>query len=161
MPYAWSDLAGDQGGRCLRLWPHRSLPRRGFVIFIAVTCGMFALPLASVFGTSMLWGLLPFLMLGIGGIWWALERSYRDGDMSETLRIGADEVLLLHRPARGPVRDWRCPTYWARAEMHPTQGPVPHYITLRGNGRMVELGTFLSEDERRALFGDLVAALAR
>ena len=35
------------------------------------------------------------------------------------------------------------------------EGPVANYITLSGNGREVELGSFLSEDERKELFSDL------
>ena len=32
---------------------------------------------------------------------------------------------------------------------------MPHYVTLVGDGREVEIGAFLSEDERIALFDDL------
>jgi uncharacterized membrane protein len=32
---------------------------------------------------------------------------------------------------------------------------VPNYVTLSGNGREVEIGAFLSEDERKALYQDL------
>jgi len=41
--------------------------------------------------------------------------------------------------------------------MHETGGPVPHYVTLSGNGREVEIGAFLSEDERVELFSELKA----
>jgi uncharacterized membrane protein len=37
---------------------------------------------------------------------------------------------------------------------------VPYYVTLNGNGRRVEIGAFLSEDERRALHGELASELA-
>jgi uncharacterized membrane protein len=36
-----------------------------------------------------------------------------------------------------------------------TDGPVPHYVTLQGAGREVEIGAFLSEDERCALYDEL------
>jgi uncharacterized membrane protein len=39
--------------------------------------------------------------------------------------------------------------------MHPKGGPVPNYVTLSGNGREVEIGAFLSEEERKALYDDL------
>jgi uncharacterized membrane protein len=38
---------------------------------------------------------------------------------------------------------------------------VPHYVTLRGKGREVEIGAFLSEEERIALFEDLRRVLSR
>ena len=40
------------------------------------------------------------------------------------------------------------------------QGPLPNYVTLSGNGREVEIGAFLSEDERKSLFKELKSALA-
>jgi len=43
--------------------------------------------------------------------------------------------------------------------MHPTGGPVAHYLTMHGKGRKVEIGSFLSEDERKVLYGELVDAL--
>ena len=43
--------------------------------------------------------------------------------------------------------------------MHKTGGPVPNYVTLSGKGREVEIGAFLSEDERVSLFGELEDAL--
>ena len=43
--------------------------------------------------------------------------------------------------------------------MHEKGGPVPHYVTLSGKGREVEIGAFLSEDERKALYGELSDAL--
>ena len=39
--------------------------------------------------------------------------------------------------------------------MYDKEGPVLNYITLSGNGREVELGSFLGEDERQELFDEL------
>ena len=39
--------------------------------------------------------------------------------------------------------------------MYDQEGPVANYITLTGNGREVELGSFLGEDERIKLFDEL------
>jgi uncharacterized membrane protein len=38
---------------------------------------------------------------------------------------------------------------------------VPNYLTLKGNGREVEIGAFLSEPERLTLRRELMAALAQ
>ena len=45
--------------------------------------------------------------------------------------------------------------------LHPTAGPVPNYLTLQGGPREVELGAFLSEEERLALRDEVQAALVR
>lgn len=58
-----------------------------------------------------------------------------------------------------PLQEWECNIYWARAQMHEHGGPVPHYVTLTGDGRKVEIGAFLSEVERVALYGELLTAL--
>ncbi len=50
--------------------------------------------------------------------------------------------------------------HWVKPKLHPTGGPVPHYLTLTGGPRVVELGAFLTEDERKILHGELRARLA-
>ena len=156
MPYRWTHTPQET---TLTLWPFRSLPRRGFAVFILVTFAFITLPLFAVIGTAILWGLLPFLMLAVFALWWGLERSYRDGNILEVLTLGPETVLLVRTSPNGGVQDWVCNTYWARAEMHQTGGPVPYYVTLSGNGRTVEIGAFLSEQERRSLYGELAEAL--
>jgi len=162
MPYEWSATTSPDGpAQHLRLWPHRSLPRRGFVAFILITFALLMIPLATVLGTLVLWGLLPFLLLAFGGVWWALERSYRDARLHEEMTLDANRITLTHTDAGGSTREWDCQSYWARPHMHVTGGPVPYYVTLSGKGREVEIGAFLSEDERKALFGELSEALAQ
>jgi len=161
MPYEWTASPEPAGAsRHLRLWPHRSLPRRGFAIFILITCAMLSLPLYPLLGTVTLWGLLPFLILAVGGVWYALEKSYSDAAMGEELTIDPEQVHLRRVNPRGrAAQEWDCQSYWAQVHMHPTGGPVPYYVTLRGHGREVEIGSFLSEDERKALYGEIVDAL--
>lgn len=159
MPYEWSSETSGARVSRLRLWPHRSLPRKGFAAFILGTFTLITVPLYPLLGTVVLWGLLPFMLLAVAGIWWALEKSYRDGDISEELTIDPEQVHLVRINPGGVRQEWECLSYWARAQMHPTGGPVGHYITLRGAEREVEIGAFLSEDERRALYGEIVDAL--
>lgn len=157
MPYNWTKP--ETGGSELTLWPHQSLPPRGLAAFVLATFTMISIPLFGLLGTSLLWGLLPFLLMAVFGVWYALTRSYKDRSILETLRIDEANVHLTRRNPRAEDQQWVCNAYWARAALHPTGGPVPNYITLSGNGRDVELGAFLSEEERIALFGELDAAL--
>lgn len=158
MPYEW--LPPDGPRTRLHLWPYRSLPRSGFVWFIGMTSALIALPLLVLIGSAVLWGLLPFLLLTIAGIWWALDRSYRDGEIIEDLILTPTEITLTRHGPRGRRQDWQANTHWVRAVLHPKSGPVPNYLTLQGGPREVELGAFLTPDERARLLTELHTALA-
>lgn len=157
MPYQWTDT--PEGPEVLTLSAFRSLPKRGFAAVILFMAFMLTLPLVSVLGTSVLWWMLPFLALAVWALWAALQRSYKDGEVSETLTRAGDVLTLTHSPARGEPKTWDCNVYWVKAEIHKTGGPVEYYVTLSGNGRRAEIGRFLSEDERKALHVELLEYL--
>lgn len=157
MPYEWLPQQGET--RRLHLWPYRSLPRQGFVIFIGATALLIALPLVTVLGSPVLWALLPFLTLAVAAIWWALMRSYRDGEVLEDLLIERAHIRLRrHGPGRRR-QDWEANPHWVRVEVHRQGGPVPNYVTLNGGGRLVEIGAFLTEEERLDLARQLQQVL--
>lgn len=166
MPYEWQDLpapaaAPDSPVAQLHLWPYRSLPRRGFVGFVAATAGLIALPLLTILGSPVVWGLMPFGLLALWGLWWGLTRSYRDAEIVENLTLWTDRMTLVRHGPRGRRQTWEANPHWVRVTLHARGGPVPNYLTLQGGPREVELGAFLSEDERLALRGELTAALSR
>ena len=159
MPYSWitpPPAAADTEARCeMHLWPHQSLPPQGYARFIGVTALLIALPLLSFAGSIVFWGLLPFLLLALFGLKYALDRNRRDAQVIEVLTLDATEARLERRNANGTQQSWQCNRYWVTVELHPKDGPVPNYVTLRGGGREVEIGAFLSEDERKALYDEL------
>lgn len=159
MPYEWQPATPDTDQR-LHLWPYRSLPRRGFVWFMAATCGLILLPMLSVLGSPVLWGILPFFLIAVAGMWAALSKSYRDAEIVEDLVLSRDSLRLVRHGPKGRRQAWEANPYWVRVTLHKTGGPVPNYLTLKGDGREVELGAFLSEEERIALRDDLQTRLA-
>lgn len=158
MPYDWKSAPNDTVQE-LHLWPHQSLAPKGFAMFIGITFAMSLLPLVAVVGSVVLWGLLPFMIAAIGAIWFALERSRHRAQVIEVLTLSDDRAHLMRRTPKGDVLEWDCNRYWAKLSMHEKNGPVPHYVTLSGNGREVEIGAFLSEDERVSLYDELIRAL--
>lgn len=158
MPYEWHR---DSHATRLRVWPHRSLPRKGFVWFIAITAGLAVVPLLAVLGSAILWALLPFMLAAIAALWWAIERSYRSGTTEERLTLTPDRISLIrHDPGRAD-REWHANPYWIRATIRP--GPVESYLILQGDhesGREVELGAFLTPEERESLCNEVNRALA-
>ena len=131
----------------------------GNITQVGITAGMMALPLLALLGTLALWGLLPFIVLTIAGVWFFLMRSYRSGELQEELCLWSDRVSLVRTEPSGQRQEWSANPYWVQVCEH--KKPVPHYLTLRGGDREVELGAFLSPDERIALKDSLQEALAR
>lgn len=163
MPYRWIEPLPQDATpvAALQLWPHRSLTPQGFVLFFGATAAMIALPLLAVLGSPVVWAVMPFFAVTFWGMWMAIGRNTRDAGLTEELRLSPDRISLSHRPPRGPDRHWEANPHWVRLHIHPQGGPVPDYLTLKGNGREVELGAFLSDEERRALYADLTERLAR
>lgn len=157
MPYEWLPPEGDN--RRLHLWPYRSLPRRGMVWFLGGTSICIVVPLLGLIGTPVLWGLLPFLLAALAAIWWALEKSFRDAEIVEEMEITPDQVTLVRHGPRGKRQDWQANPHWVRLTLHTSAGPVPQYLTMKGEGREVELGAFLTEVERRRLAAEITEVL--
>ncbi len=157
MPYEWFPPEGDT--HRLHLWPYRSLPRRGMVWFLGGTAAAIALPLLGLIGSPVLWGILPFLLGMLWAIWGALEKSFRDAEIVEELQLTPDRVTLVRHGPKRKRQDWQANPHWVRVTLHATGGPVPQYLTMKGEGREVELGAFLTEAERRTLAAEITAVL--
>jgi uncharacterized membrane protein len=156
MPYKWSPTPEPH----LRLWPYQSLSPRGFVWFIGTTAAVIALPLIAMIGQPVWWGLLPFIVAALAAIWFAINRNARDAAITEDLHLTPTCITLHRQGPRAAHQRWEANPHWVQVQLYPTQGPVPQYLTLRGNGREVEIGAFLSEQERVALRAELHRALA-
>ncbi len=156
MPYEWTSPEGPHAPQAeLHLWPYRSLPRRGMAWFLGITSALIALPLLVVVGSPVLWGLLPFFVIAIAGIWLALNRSFKDGEVMEELRLWDDHIRIDRHNPRGPQQSWEANPHWVQVSLHPKGGPVENYLTLKGNGREVELGAFLTGEERASLRSEI------
>lgn len=160
MPYEWTSPPHSTP-QTMRLWPHNSLPARGMAAFVLTTFTLICIPTLPLLGSPILWGLLPFTLAAVWGMYWALQRNYKSRQINEELVLGEDTARLTRTNPKGDVQEWDCERYWTQVTKYETEGPVPHYITLRGKGREVEIGSFLSEEERIALYDDLLRALKR
>ena len=161
MPYHWkTNFQDGQDTRILEIWPHNSLPKQGFASFIITTFVLILLPLVALSGTLVFWGLLPFLMLAVWAIWTALQHSYKRNKIYECLSFREQTLDLKRTNPKGDTQNWSCEGYWSRASIYIKEGPVPFYVTLNGNGREVEIGAFLSEDERKSLYEELRSELS-
>ncbi len=127
---------------------------QGFAWFIGVTAVLLCLQLLPLLGSFALWGILPFLLIALSGMWLGIKRNLRDLNLTEELTLSPDRIAIKRRNARGPDQKWDANPYWVELKLHP-KGKVENYITLRGSDREVELGAFLSPDERLKLHSEL------
>ena len=156
MPYEWSGSAPETE---LKLWPHQSLTPRGFSWFIGLTAALLALPLLAVLGSPVAWVLMLFFVGALWAVWRAITANQKHRSLHEALRLSTDRVHLAHRRPDGPPLEWEANPYWVSVHMR-NDGPVENYLTLRGAGREVEIGAFLTPEERVTLFEELQEAFA-
>ena len=157
MPYRWTD---DAETKTLMLWPHQSMTAGGFAWFIGTTALLLTMPLLAVLGSPVAWVLMVFFLAAIWGVWRAIMVNRRHRSLREVLRIGKDRVRLDHVPPDGPALTWQANIYWVTVRLR-SDGPVENYLTLSGDGREVQLGAFLTPEERQALHGELQDLLGR
>jgi len=159
MPYEWSDEPRNRRVNA-QVWPHKSMTPQGFTWFIGITASLLTIPLFPLLGTLALWGLLPFLLLVLAGVWFAIRRNQSDLGLFEELEITPERIAITRHNPRGPRQTWDANPHWVEIRLNP-DGKVKDYLTLRGANREVELGAFLSPAERRALHSDLQEHLVR
>ncbi|MCB1388071.1 MAG: DUF2244 domain-containing protein [Rhodobacteraceae bacterium] len=159
MPYVLTRT--DETQAHLRAWPHNALNPRGFVMVIAMTAATLAMPLIAVLGSRVLWGLLPFAAVALWGLWFALDRNWKDRAILEEMALNRQGVTLVRTNPRGPRQEWRADPHWITLKMVPRGGPVENYLVLGGGGREVELGAFLTPSERSLLNDELSTLLVR
>ncbi|MQY43151.1 DUF2244 domain-containing protein [Epibacterium sp. SM1969] len=154
MPFEWTKPTTAPEAE-LHLWPHQSLTPEGYVAVIATAAGLLILPLSIALGSLLIWGLLPFLLLALFGLKWALDLNRKHAQILEVLTLGDTDAQLTRYGPANKIQSWNCNRHWVQVKMHDKTGPVPNYVTLQGAGREVEIGAFLSEEERESLFEEL------
>lgn len=126
-------------------------------LVIAACC----LGIGLAFALHGFWPVLPFAgleILALGAVLYlCLERS----QIREVVTVNADRVTVEKGRAQ-PQERWECPRAWARVELEPS--PIAWYpsrLAVGFQGRQIEIGRFLNEEERRALAQELREALRR
>ncbi|MGI9414845.1 MAG: DUF2244 domain-containing protein [Hyphomicrobiales bacterium] len=142
-----------------KLMPHRSLGPRGFVILMSLVCAVSFIA-GFAFFLAGAWPVICFFGLDVALIYWAFKANYASARLYETVDITADELVVRRFEPRRPARTWTFQPYWVRVELSETEdtcGP----LYLKSHGRRLQIGAFLSADERKDFAEALRAALAR
>lgn len=127
---------------------------KGFTWFIGTTAAMLSLPLFAVLGSAVAWVLMVFFLGTLAATWRAITANQKARSTQERLRVTETRIDLEHQPPRGPILRWDANPHWVTVNLR-NDGPVENYLTLRGGGREVELGAFLTPEERKSLYEEL------
>ena len=123
----------------------------------------FSLPLLSLVAAGAV-GVValmaPFALAALGLLWLFFRLSYRSGRLTEELRLWPDAIAVERREPRGEVLRWSANPYWVEIGLEDTRD-VQSYLTLRGGGRRIELGAFLTPEERQTLADELRTHIAQ
>ena len=145
----------------ITLWPNRSLGRTGFRVTMAITAIGFAIPVLPFVWAGGFWVLLPVVAVVFAALAYAFKANNRHGQMREHVSLWKDLIAVERHEVNGEIKRWSCNPYWMRSRLVKEGGPVENYLTLIGSDREIELGAFLSPEERLALLADIEAAIKR
>ncbi len=143
------------------LWPNRSLGPVGFRNTMLIAALGFALPVIPFVWAGAYWILLPFVFVAFGSLWLAFKMNNRHGQLREHIGLWPDLIAVERHELNGEIKRWQANPYWLRIKFVKSGGPVDNYLTLIGSDREIEIGAFLSPEERTALKSQLETHIQR
>ena len=158
------DNSGDKSDPTflrMRLVPNRSLDSYGTkLVFLVIACG-FLLPIIPFIGSpigvtlTIFSGLTFYLFLTL------LQKNFQQGSTFEEILISKRKIKVVHQEKNKEQLTWECNPYWTKVHLDINNPRLKNYLTLAGKGKHIELGAFLSPDERLELRDKIQNALAK
>ncbi len=143
------------------MMPNRSLSSEGtLIVFIILSIGL-VVPIIPFLGTKIGITLTLFSGLTFYLFLFFLGRNFQSGQLYEEIKISAKKIEVIHKDKNKKKLTWEGNPYWTKVIMENNSDKVENYLTLTERGRHIELGSFLSPDERVDLKNDIQNALAK
>jgi uncharacterized membrane protein len=144
----------------IEICPHCSLSIRAAVLFFASVCFV-SCGLAGFMAARGFWPVLPFAGLEMAFLAWALTVSMARRHHRQTITVTDSDVSVELRDRQHSVRHV-FPRHWAQVKLRgPASRLHPSRLTIESHGRQCELGSFLTEAERRGLAVRLQGLIGR
>ncbi len=144
----------------IEIAPNCSLTVRGAAIFFASLC-FASFAVAGLVALRGFWPVLPFAGLEMALLGWALWVSMRRRHHRESILISDSDVEVerIDHERRMKVV---FPRHWAQVKLRrPSSRLHPSRLTIESHGRQCEIGSFLTEEERRGLAARLQRLIGR
>lgn len=148
----------------VRLTPHRSLPKNGFVLLMLLI-GALAGSSAMMFLALGAWPVVAFLLVDIAIIFLAFQLSYRSGRQYEDVVVTPNELLIRRVSPWGRISEDRLHPVWTRLKTaydHEEERVLA--IKLESKGRQLSVGAFMNPDDKESFaiaLGDVLARVKR
>ena len=134
----------------LTIWPHRSCDRKTFILILFIISFILIIPSFLFLSLSFAISILPFSLLSIFLFFFVGNKNFNDALLIEKLKIYPKKIILERKEPNNEIKKWHSNPYWTKVNIY-NNGPVESYLTLKGNGKEVELGSFLTPEERISL----------
>jgi uncharacterized membrane protein len=140
----------DSEPQLIEICPHCSLSVRAATLFFCSVC-LVSFSIAAIMASQGFWPVLPFAGLEMAFLGWALKTSMERRHHRETITVTDANVSVELRDRQHSVH-LVFPRHWAQVKLRrPASRLHPSRLTIESHGRQCELGSFLTEAERRGL----------
>ncbi len=134
----------------IEICPNCSLSVRGALMFFASLC-LVSFGVAGILALRGFWPVLPFAGLEMLALALALRVSLQRRFHRQTITLTDADVSVESRD-RAYCSQVVFPRHWAQVKLRrPASRLHPSRLTIESHGRQCELGSFLTEAERRGL----------
>jgi uncharacterized membrane protein len=134
----------------IEIRPNCALSARGARVFFLSAC-LAPLLIAAFLALRGFWPVLPFAGLEVLLLGWGLKVSLERRHHQQCITVTEGEVSIESR-RRGACEQVVFPRHWARVKLRrPAARLHPSRLVIESHGRQCELGSFLTEEERRGL----------
>jgi uncharacterized membrane protein len=140
----------DAEAQRIEICPNCSLSAHGARLFFAAAC-VAPLGVGAILAIRGFWPVLPFAGLEMALLAWALRAALERRFHRETITVTESDVSV-ERCDRERCSRVVFPRHWAQVKLRrPAARLHPSRLTIESHGRQCELGSFLTEEERRGL----------
>jgi uncharacterized membrane protein len=145
---------------CIVIAPNCSLSARGAVLFFLTACAP-CFGIAGVLTFLGFWPVLPFAGLEMLLLGAALRISLARRHHRQSIMISESDVAV--QTTIGKIHsEVVFPRHWAQVKLHRSTSRLhPSRLVIESHGRHCAVGDFLTDEERRGLYGKLTKLIGR
>lgn len=154
-----SSTLGVRGSYRFVIRPNQSLSWQQAKLFMALICSV-SMTIALAFTLLGFWPILPFAGLELLGLGVALYLCALGNRRCQVVTVEENRVTVQKGVDR-PQQTWVFTRQWTKVLLESGRHDwYPGHLWLRSQGQKIEIGEFLSDDERVRLAGRLGRVIA-